>query len=107
MLGASYAWNRPRGLLKLFICNACGSCPLAIEGLAKATREGPPEDFSIIEDCHSRMDLDNPDYQSAVFRLMQRHYCRLDPWPAELKALMSLDADKTSFHTMSVVSSHA
>ncbi|KAI0436497.1 proline-specific peptidase [Xylaria telfairii] len=101
MLGAEYAARQPPGLQKLIIASGPASVPLWIEGTKELFAQLPPDVRKTLEDSDHRGDHESDEYEKATAAYYCRHFCRLDPWPADvLASFQKLSDDRTAYLTM-------
>lgn len=101
MLGAEHAVRRPSGLKALVIANSPASMALWLQAAARLRSELPQDIQSVLLEHESRGSFDSPAYKAATQVFYQRHVCRLDPWPEEVKRTFdAMDADPTVYQAM-------
>ncbi|MDD2841203.1 MAG: proline iminopeptidase-family hydrolase [Tolumonas sp.] len=101
MLTAEHAVTRPAGLKAIVIANSPASMALWLQAAARLRAELPPE----VQECllihEAAGTLTSDDYRAASQVFYQRHVCRLDPWPDEVKRTFdAMDIDPTVYHAM-------
>ena len=101
MLGAEHAVTQPKGLKALIIANSPASMALWLQGAAKLRAQLPADVQQTLLDHEAAGTLDSAEYKAASAVFYQRHVCRLDPWPAEVRRTFdAMDADPTVYHAM-------
>jgi L-proline amide hydrolase len=101
MLGAEHAVTAPPGLKALIIANSPASMALWLQAAARL-RSALPEDVqATLLEHEARGTYDSPEYKAATQVFYQRHVCRLDPWPEEVKRTFeAMEADSTVYEAM-------
>ncbi|TKI04304.1 proline iminopeptidase-family hydrolase [Martelella alba] len=101
MLAAEHAVGRPEGLSALVIANSPASMALWLRAAAEL-RAALPADVQAVLSAHEAAGtLDSAAYKAASQVFYQRHVCRLDPWPEEVRRTFdAMDADPTVYHAM-------
>jgi L-proline amide hydrolase len=101
MLTAEHAVLRPAGLKAAVIANSPASMALWLLAAARLRAELPPEVQTCLLEHEAAGTLNSEAYRAASQVFYQRHVCRLDPWPAEVKRTFdAMDADPTVYHAM-------
>lgn len=101
MLGAEHAVTRPKGLKALIIANSPASMALWLQGAARLRAQLPADVQQTLLAHEAAGTLDSAEYKAASQVFYQRHVCRLDPWPAEVRRTFdAMDADPTVYHAM-------
>ena len=101
MLGAEHAVTRPKGLKALIIANSPASMALWLQGAARLRAQLPADVQHTLLAHEAAGTLDSAEYKAASQVFYQRHVCRLDPWPAEVRRTFdAMDADPTVYHAM-------
>ncbi|PWC10581.1 alpha/beta hydrolase [Brenneria roseae subsp. americana] len=101
MLGAEHAVTQPAGLKALIIANSPASMALWLSAAARLRSELPQEVQDCLLEHETAGTLDSDAYRAASQVFYQRHVCRLDPWPEEVKRTFdAMDADPTVYHAM-------
>ncbi|STV75416.1 proline iminopeptidase [Klebsiella michiganensis] len=85
MLGAEHAVTQPKGLKALIIANSPASMALWLQGAAKLRAQLPADVQQTLLDHEAAGTLDSAEYKAASAVFYQRHVCRLDPLPAEVR----------------------
>jgi proline-specific peptidase len=81
MLAQEYALTQPGGLASLILSSTLSSATLWREESLRL-RAGLPPEIRVPLDAHEAAGTtDDPEYERAIFELIHRHLCRLDPWP--------------------------
>jgi proline-specific peptidase len=81
MLALEVALTQPAGLESLVLSSTLSSAKLwEVEG--RRLRSELPESVRTVLDAHEEAGTtDDPAYEAAVREYLQRHLCRIDPWP--------------------------
>jgi proline-specific peptidase len=88
MLALEVALTQPAGLESLVLSSTLSSSKLW-ESEAQRLRAELPDDVRTVLETHERAGtLDDPAYESAVRAYLERHLCRLDPWPEVVEEIM-------------------
>lgn len=90
MIAVSYALTRPQGLRKLVICSSPASEALRSQAQLRQRAELPQSMQDTLTACEKEGRTDSSEYQRVIFELLQRHLCRLDPWPPGIQETMAL-----------------
>lgn len=102
MLGGQYAIDRqPPGLRKLIISDSPSDMKVWVK-VANRLREDLPKN---VQETLTRLEkegkTDTEEYEEAVVVFYRRHVCRVNPFPAEMNAVMeALKEDNTVYETM-------
>nr|WP_321457966.1 proline iminopeptidase-family hydrolase [uncultured Cohaesibacter sp.] len=101
MLGSEHAVRRPKGLKALVIANSPCSMQVWLKGAADLRAE-LPQDVQNTLLLHERAGtIDHHDYKAATQAFYDRHVCRLQPTPPEVKATFdAMDEDPTVYRAM-------
>ena len=101
MLGAEHAVTQPKGLKALVIANSPASMALWLQGAAELRAQLPADIQHTLLQHETAGTLDSAEYKAASQVFYQRHVCRLDPWPPEVRRTFdAMDADPTVYHAM-------
>lgn len=101
MLTAEHAVTRPAGLRAAVIANSPASMALWLQAAARLRAALPPEVQQCLLTHEAAGTLASEAYRAASQVFYQRHVCRLDPWPPEVKrTFAAMDADPTVYHAM-------
>lgn len=101
MLGAEHAVTQPTGLKALIIANSPASMALWLQGAAELRARLPADVQQTLLEHEAAGTLDSAEYKAASAVFYQRHVCRLDPWPPEVRRTFdAMDADPTVYHAM-------
>ena len=101
MLGAEHAVTQPKGLKALVIANSPASMALWLQGAAELRAQLPADIQQMLLQHEAAGTLDSAEYKAASQVFYQRHVCRLDPWPPEVRRTFdAMDADPTVYHAM-------
>lgn len=101
MLGAEHAVTQPKGLKALVIANSPASMALWLQGAAELRAQLPADIQQTLLQHEAAGTLDSAEYKAASQVFYQRHVCRIDPWPPEVRRTFdAMDADPTVYHAM-------
>lgn len=101
MLAAEHAVLRPPGLNALVIVSSPSSFPLWVSEARRLRQALPASMRQTLEHYEALGEYTHPDYLAATDGFYQRHVCRLQPWPEEVRrTFAAIDADPTVYHTM-------
>lgn len=101
MLGSEHAVTCPPGLEALIIANSPASMALWLQAASRLRSELPDEVQATLLAHETAGTLGSEAYKEASQVFYQRHVCRLDPWPDEVKRTFdAMDADPTVYHAM-------
>ncbi len=101
MLGSEHAVTTPRGLQALIIANSPASMGLWLQAAARLRNALPPEVQATLLAHEAAGTIASDEYKAASQVFYQRHVCRLDPWPDEVRRTFdAMDADPTVYHAM-------
>ena len=98
-LALEYALRFPQYLKTVTLYSGAASTIQCHDGMQRLLHQLPPKTVSLMKQCEAVGDYDNPDYLAAVQILLDRHLCRLDPWPPELVRSMQTMGEAV-YHTM-------
>jgi proline iminopeptidase len=84
MLAMAYALSHPEPLRTLTIASGLADVPLTVREMYRLTRELPPPFPAFLDRHEARGEFQHPEYLAAVGEFNRRHFCRLEPWPAEV-----------------------
>jgi proline-specific peptidase len=88
MLALEVALTQPAGLASLVLSSTLSSARLW-EVEARRLRAELPEPVRSVLDAHEEAGTtDDPAYETAVRAYLQRHLCRIDPWPEVVEEMM-------------------
>jgi proline iminopeptidase len=99
MLAVDYMLTGPRGVRSLVLASPCLSAPRWVEDAGKYIAELPPETRDIIRRNEQAGTTNSEEYQKAARQYLNRHVCRLDPWPPELQKAFD-GISRTVYETM-------
>lgn len=89
MLAVSYLLGRPAGVRSVVLSSPCLD-PVAWGRDQRAwLAELGPEQQRAVEECGASGETDSPRYHASMDAFYHRHVCRLNPWPAEIQALVA------------------
>ncbi|QOL13972.1 proline iminopeptidase-family hydrolase [Dickeya dianthicola] len=101
MLAAEHAVRQPAGLQGVVIANSPASMPLWLSAAARLRAALPPAVQATLLAHEQAGMLDSDAYRAASQVFYQRHVCRLDPWPDEVKrTFAAMNDDPTVYHAM-------
>lgn len=101
MLGSEHAVTTPSGLKALIIANSPASMGLWLQAAARLRNALPPEVQATLLAHEVAGTIASDEYKAASQVFYQRHVCRLDPWPDEVKRTFdAMDTDPTVYHAM-------
>lgn len=101
MLGAEHAVTTPPGLQALIIANSPASMGLWLQAAARLRNELPDDVQATLLAHEAAGTIASDEYKAASQVFYQRHVCRLDPWPDEVRRTFdAMDADPTVYHAM-------
>lgn len=101
MLGSEHAVTTPPGLQALIIANSPASMGLWLQAAARLRSELPEAVQATLLAHEVAGTIASDEYKAASQVFYQRHVCRLDPWPDEVKRTFdAMDADPTVYHAM-------
>lgn len=101
MLGSEHAVLRPPGLKALIIANSPASMALWLQAAARLRSELPEAVQATLLEHEARGTFDSEEYKAATHVFYQRHVCRLDSWPEEVKRTFdAMEADPTVYQAM-------
>jgi L-proline amide hydrolase len=101
MLAARHAGDQPTGLRGVVIANAPASYPLWLEAMAELRAELPAGVDAILRRHEAGGTTDSDEYRAAVHVFMEKHVCRVKPWPRDYLAThYEVVSDPTVYFTM-------
>ncbi|AJQ96492.1 proline iminopeptidase-family hydrolase [Gynuella sunshinyii] len=101
ILSAEHAVRTPAGLKGLVIANSPASMELWLKAAFELRSELPQDVQKTLLAHEQAGTIDSPEYKAASDVFYQRHVCRLQPWPDEVKrTFAAIDDDPTVYHTM-------
>ena len=83
-LAIEYMLTRPPGVTSLILASTSASLPQFAHEVSRLTAELPPDTRDALERCKASGDWESPECRAAEFAFLQRHLCRLNPWPQPL-----------------------
>lgn len=89
MLATDYLLTRPRGVCSVTLASPCLSAPRYVRDVTDLRAQLPPDVQAALQRHESAGTTASAEYQEAVTFFMQRHFCRLEPWPRELNDSLS------------------
>ena len=87
-LSLEYALTYPEHLQTMTLYSGAASTLQCFEGMNRLRNELPPETVATMARYEAMEDYNNPEYLAAVQILLDRHLCRVQPWPDELTRSM-------------------
>lgn len=104
-LAGEYAARRPKGLKKSIIASGPSDLSLFAKGTQRLLQQLPDDVRKILEASERNGDYESPEYEKANAVYMNRHICKLDPWPQPLQnTFATMKDDPTVYMTMYVIS---
>jgi proline-specific peptidase len=88
MLALEVALTQPDGLESLVLSSTLSSAQLWASEAQRLRAELPDEVRTVLETHEAAGTIDDPAYESAVRTYLERHLCRLDPWPEVVEELL-------------------
>ncbi len=98
-LALEYALRYPEHLQTVTLYSGAASTVQCYDGMQRLLHELPAETVATMKRYEATGDYENPEYLAAVQILLDRHLCRLDPWPDELIRSMG-EMGTTVYNTM-------
>jgi proline iminopeptidase len=83
-LALEYALSHPDRLQTMTLYSGAASTMQCFEGMNRLRAQLPPETIAAMDRFEAAGDYENSDYLTAVQILLDRHLCRVQPWPDEL-----------------------
>ena len=90
-LAEEYALTQPPGLRALVLADTAASFPDFVAEANRLRTLLPPEVEATLRRHEDAGTTDDPEYVAACTVFYQRHVCRLDPWPAEVRRSVRVD----------------
>jgi proline iminopeptidase len=87
-LALEYALTFPNRLQTMTLYSGAASTLECFAGMNRLRAQLPPETIAAMARYEAAEDYDNPAYLAAVQILLDRHLCRVQPWPGELTRSM-------------------
>lgn len=87
-LALEYALRYPQHLRTVTLYSGAASTMQCFDGMNTLRHQLPAETVATMARYEAAEDYDNPDYLAAVQILLDRHLCRVQPWPDELARSM-------------------
>jgi proline-specific peptidase len=88
-LALEYALTYPERLQTLTLYSGAASTLQCFDGMNSLRAQLPSETIETLAAFEAAEDYDNPEYLAAVQILLDRHLCRVHPWPDELTRSMA------------------
>jgi proline iminopeptidase len=88
LLAIAYALAHPEPIRTLTLASGLADVPLAIREMHRLCRELPPPFPAFLDRHDARGEFQHPEYLAALGEFYRRHFCRLSPWPAEVRYTM-------------------
>ena len=98
-LALEYALTHPERLQTMTLYSGAASTLQCFDGMNRLRNQLPAETVATMARYEAAGDYDNPAYLAAVQILLDRHLCRVQPWPEELVQSMN-DIGHAVYHTM-------
>ena len=83
-LALEYALRSPQKLQTMTLYSGAASTIQCHDGMQTLLQQLPAETVAVMKRYEAAEDYDNPEYLAAVQVLLDRHLCRVQPWPDEL-----------------------
>jgi proline iminopeptidase len=80
-LAIEYMLLKPEGIASLTLANTCASAAGFVAGARRRVAELPEDLRATIERCEAEGKTESAEYQAASFTFMQKHVCRVEPFP--------------------------
>ncbi|HET9659653.1 MAG TPA: proline iminopeptidase-family hydrolase [Thermomicrobiales bacterium] len=87
-LALEYALRYPRHVQTMTLYSGAASTEQCFEGMNSLRFQLPPDVVDTMARYEAAEDFENPEYLAAVQILLDRHLCRVQPWPDELTRSM-------------------
>ncbi len=87
-LALEYALSYPQHLQSMTLYSGAASTMQCFDGMTSLRNQLPPETIATMARYEAAEDYENPEYLAAVQILLDRHLCRVQPWPDELARSM-------------------
>ncbi len=87
-LALEYALDFSHHLQSMTLYSGAASTMQCFEGMNRLRNQLPPESVATMARYEAMNDYENPEYLAAVQILLDRHLCRVQPWPDELTRSM-------------------
>jgi proline iminopeptidase len=87
-LALEYALRYPQHLQTMTLYSGAASTLQCFEGMNSLRHQLPAETVTAMARYEATEDYENPEYLAAVQILLDRHLCRVQPWPDELTRSM-------------------
>lgn len=88
-LALEYALTFPSALRTVTLYSGAASTLQCFAGMNRLRNQLPPETVATMAHYEATRDYQNPAYLAAVQVLLDRHLCRMHPWPEELVRSMN------------------
>ncbi len=88
-LALEYALHHQSQLATLVLYSGAASTIQCHDGMQMLLHQLPAETVETMKRSEAAGDYENPEYLAAVQILLERHLCRVQPWPAELARSMA------------------
>lgn len=98
-LALEYALTYPAHLQTVTLYSGAASTLQCFEGMNRLRHQLPPETVETMSRYEAAGDYNNAEYLAAVQVLLDRHLCRVKPWPEELVQSMN-DIGLSVYNTM-------
>jgi proline iminopeptidase len=84
MLAVDYMLTKPSGVKSLILASPCLSAKRWVEDANVLIAQLPRETQKVIRSHEKAGTTDSKEYEAAVSQYLERHVCRLNPWPEDL-----------------------
>jgi proline-specific peptidase len=100
-LAIEYLLEQPSGVRSAVLYSTSASIFEAVRDLEKHRQALPQDVLETLVRCETEGNYENSQYGEIVEALMNRHFCRLDPWPDPLMRTMeNAEASQMVYETM-------
>jgi L-proline amide hydrolase len=100
-LAQEFALTQPAGLQGLVLADTASSWLGFLDECNKLRAKLPPEVDAVLREHEAAGTFGDPEYAEATKVFYQRHVCRLDPMPPDVRVTFDwMDSDPTVYHTM-------
>lgn len=87
-LALEYALTYPEALETVTLYSGAASTKQCFDGMNSLRFQLPAETVAMLERYEAAGAYENPEYQAGIQILLDRHLCRVQPWPDELRRSM-------------------
>jgi len=88
LLAIAYVLAHPEGVRTLISASGLADVPLAVREMQRLKAELPSPVLEVLERHEAKGEFQHPEYLRAVDVFLRRHFCRLNPWPTEVRYTM-------------------